>query len=168
MRFFSAIQQLRSETSTAMRHEPLEALLPQPTRRWRASLRRGSEGTKTRRQRSAATPTIPRTPMTITTPTIQATRTHDLQSDESHAQRLPRLRLSTSDGLPSRHRPREPRLTRRSLRMITDVRRPSSTSSTVLHRLLGVRLRHQKRYQLLSIRSGPSKASSNAPGSGMM
>jgi hypothetical protein len=38
-----------------------------------------------------------------------------------------------------------------------------STSSAVLHGLLGFRLRHQKRYQLLSIRNGLSKISSNAP-----
>jgi Na+-translocating ferredoxin:NAD+ oxidoreductase RnfA subunit len=37
------------------------------------------------------------------------------------------------------------RLMRRSLRMTTDVYRPSPTSSTVLYRLLGVHLRHQKR-----------------------
>jgi hypothetical protein len=176
---FSGIQQLRSVMSIAMRHEPLEAPLPQLTRRWRASLRHGSEGTKTCIQRSAAPPTIPRTPMTITTPVIQATRTHDLQSDESDAQRLPRLQppvagrpqSATSDSLALSLRCRPPhlRLTTRSPGLMTDVCRPSSVITTTMPReLLGARLRQQRRYQLLSIGSGPSKASLNAPRSGMM
>jgi hypothetical protein len=61
----------------------------------------------------------------------------------------------------------------RSPRLITVICQPSSTRATAMPReLLGVRLRHQRRHQrrhqLLSIRSGPSKASLNASGSGMM
>jgi hypothetical protein len=91
-------RQLRSVTRTTMRHEPLEAPLPQPTPRWVTSLQRGSKGTKICIQRLAAKPTILWTQMTIITHAIQATRTHDLQSDESHAQRLSWLRLFTFNG----------------------------------------------------------------------
>jgi hypothetical protein len=68
-----------------------------------------------------------------------------------------------------RCRPPHLKLTTRSPRLMTDVRRPSSIIATTMAReLLGVRLRHQRPHQLLSIRSGPSKASSNTLGSGMM
>jgi len=85
------IQHLRSITSTAMLHQPLEVPVPllQPARHRAASLNRGSggrsAGARTRIQRSAAKPISPSTAMA---PTIQATRTHDLQNDESHAQSL--------------------------------------------------------------------------------
>jgi hypothetical protein len=77
------------------------------------------------------------------------------------------LRRSPPQG---RRRPPDLRLTRRCLKMITDVCRPSSIIATSMPRgILGVRLRHQRRYQLLSIRSGPCHtASSNASGSGMI
>ncbi|KAH6714412.1 hypothetical protein BKA61DRAFT_655913 [Leptodontidium sp. MPI-SDFR-AT-0119] len=49
------------------------------------------------------------------------------------------------------------------------VRRPSSIIATSTARgLLEARLQHQRQNQLLSIKSSPSKASSNASGSGMM
>jgi hypothetical protein len=76
-------------TSTAILHQPLEFPAPlfHPVRHRAANLNRGnggrSAGARTRIQRSAAKSIIPSIPMT---PAIQATRTHDLQSDESHAQ----------------------------------------------------------------------------------
>jgi hypothetical protein len=89
-------------------------------------------------------------------------RTHDLQSDESHAQRLPRLQppaagIRQSSGPDSlaplwRYRPPDLRLTTCSPNLITDVRRPSSIRAIdMLREVLGVRLRQQRRYQLLSI-----------------
>ncbi|KAN0102196.1 hypothetical protein V8E51_012706 [Hyaloscypha variabilis] len=67
------------------------------------------------------------------------------------------------------HQPPDLRLTTRNPRLMSDIRRPSSmTSSTMSHKLLRVPLRQQRRYQSLSIRNGPSKASSNTAGSGMM
>jgi hypothetical protein len=107
------------------------------------------------------------------------TRTHDLQSDESHAQRLPRLQPSAasipqssgSDSIaPLWHcRPPDLRLTTRSPKLITVICRISSIKATDMPReVLGVRLRQQRQYQLLSIRNGLSKASSNAPRSGMI
>jgi hypothetical protein len=124
-------------TSTAIPLQPLEVLVPPLylARHRTASLNRESgersTGARTRSQRPPAKPIIPSTPMT---PAIQATRTHNLQSDESHGQRLSRLRLATSDGLaPScRLRRLASRLTTRSPRLITDVSRHwSMTSSTV-------------------------------------
>jgi hypothetical protein len=106
-------------------------------------------------------------------------KTHDLQSDESHVQRLPRLQPSAasipqssgSDSIaPLWHcRPPDLRLTTRSPNLITVICRISSIKATDMPReVLGVRLRQQRQYQLLSIRNGPSKASSNAPRSGMI
>jgi hypothetical protein len=100
--------------------------------------------------------------MTITTPAILAMKTHDLQSDESHAQRLPRLQPSAasipqSSGSDSiaplwRCRPPDLRLTTRSPKLITVICRISSIKATDMPReVLGVRLRQ---YQLLSIRNG--------------
>jgi hypothetical protein len=104
---------------------------------------------------------------------------YDLQSDESDAQRLPwpqppaagTPQSSGSDSLAPLwcHQPPDLRLTTRSPRLMSDIRRPSSmTSNTMSHELLRVPLRQQRRYQSLSIRNGPSKASSNTAGSGMM
>src|SRR5437016_296248 len=100
--------------------------------------------------------------MTIITPVIQATRTHDLQSDKSDAH------LSTSDGLTPWCRLRRPalRLMARSPRLIANVRRHSSITSTTMPReLLEVPLLQQSQCWLLSTRSGPSMASLNVPGS---
>ncbi|PVH67637.1 hypothetical protein DL98DRAFT_639498 [Cadophora sp. DSE1049] len=119
--------------------------------------------------------------------------THSMNTDDSHntgdsgiedlrlaKRRKPRAALAmalttcrrhSSDSLATLwcHQPPDLRLTTRSPRLMLDVRRPSSmTSSTVSHELLGVPLRQQRRYQSLSIRNGPSKDSSSAPGSGMM
>ena len=60
------------------------------------------------------------------------------------------------------------RLMTRSPKLIADIGRPwSMTNNSTLHDLLEVPLLRQSRYQLLCIRSGPSKDSSNAPRSGM-
>jgi hypothetical protein len=144
--------------SAAILHKPLEApLVPliHQARQRAASLSRGngeksgetSGGTRTHIERCVATVTIPYTHITIITPAILAMKTHDLQSDESHAQRLPT----------------------RSSWLITDVPRPSSIMATNMPRgLLGVPPQQRSQYQLLSIRSGPSKASLNVSKSGMI
>jgi hypothetical protein len=68
-----------------------------------------------------------------------------------------------------RCRPLDLRLTTRSPKLITVICRLSSIKATDMPcEVLGVRLRQQRQYQLLSIRNGPSKASSNAPRSGMI
>jgi hypothetical protein len=117
--------------------------------------------------------------MTITISAILMMRTHDLQIDESHAQRLPRLQLSAPGRTPKPRlsRPRHPSWPS-SMQVETDdvqSQTPWSTfmekkqhdwtrqllwtmSTTILRELLRAPPLRGSRYQLLNIKNGLFKA----------